>query len=83
MRRVRLSNPELGTGLLPELGLRDYCIVRVILRGAVGFAGQTRPPVAFRGKQKFTVSRNVGRCCRFPQLKLGSSTSLPAVTKVD
>eukprot|EP00959_Pyramimonas_sp_CCMP1952_P450584 9434239-Pyramimonas_sp.AAC.1 len=37
IRRVRLSNPELGTRSAAEFGLRNYCIVRVILRGAVGF----------------------------------------------
>eukprot|EP00959_Pyramimonas_sp_CCMP1952_P234036 4890655-Pyramimonas_sp.AAC.1 len=31
----RMQSSELG--LLPELGLRNYCIVRVILRDAVGF----------------------------------------------
>eukprot|EP00959_Pyramimonas_sp_CCMP1952_P149182 3121562-Pyramimonas_sp.AAC.1 len=36
----RIQSSELG--LLPESGLRNYCIVRVILRGAVGFLHLTR-----------------------------------------
>eukprot|EP00959_Pyramimonas_sp_CCMP1952_P360789 7556093-Pyramimonas_sp.AAC.1 len=37
IKRVRLSNRRLETRLLPRLGSRSYCIVRVILRRVVGF----------------------------------------------